>query len=109
MKILGDDYLGRIADTEKFLAKMVFNDQGAYIFSATRQHSEMKTAGISYEHDERGNALAARLKPDLIEIRYDSSFNNDRVTGIMRNILASPQLAVMKGWKVTYRGRPLNV
>jgi hypothetical protein len=79
------------------------------VFSAQYQHRTMKVPGISYEHEAKGNALAAMLMPGLIEIRHDKRFNDDRVTGIIRKLLASPELAVMKGWKVTYQGRSLAI
>lgn len=109
MKITGAEYLQRAAQAESFSAKMVFNDQGAFVFSAKSQHREMKAPGISYDHDGRGNALAAMLMPGVIEVRFDARFNDDRVVGIMRKLLASPDLAVMKGWKVTYQGRRLAI
>ena len=109
MKITGADYLQRLVPTGNFSAKMVFNDQGAFVFSARYQHRDMKAAGISYDHDARGNALAAMLKPGVVEIRFDPRFNDDRVVGIMRKLLASPELAVMSGWKVTYQGRSLGI
>ena len=108
MNITGADYLRRIARTENFMAKMVFNDRGAYVFSARFQHRDMKSPGVSYDHDERGNALAAMLKPGLVEIRFDSRFINDRVMGILRKLMASPELAALRGWKVTYKGKPLG-
>ncbi|MFC1657427.1 hypothetical protein ACFL2P_02515 [Candidatus Moduliflexota bacterium] len=108
MKIMGADYLQRIAGTEDFMGKMVFNDRGAYVFSARFQHRDMKAPGVSYDHEGRGNALAAMLKPGLVEIRFDPRFNNDRVMGILRKLLASPGLAAMRGWKVTYKGKPLG-
>jgi hypothetical protein len=109
MNILGADYLQRLADAESFTAKMVFNDRGAYIFSVQSQHRDMKAPGVSYDLDGRGNALAAMLKPGLIEIRFDPRFNADRVVGILRRLLAAPELAAMKGWRVTYKGKPLAV
>ena len=107
MKITGSDYLQRLVPTGAFTAKMVFNDQGAFIFSAKSQHREMKAPGISYDHEARGNAVAAMLKPGVIEIRHDPRFNDDRVAGILRKLLASPELVGMKGWKVTYQRRTL--
>ena len=109
MKIIGADYLERLDQTENFTGKMIFNDQGAFIFSAKSQHREMKTAGISYDHDARGNAVAAMLRSGVIEIRFDPRFNDDRIVGIMRRLLACPELAVMSGWKVTYQGRTLSL
>ena len=107
MKITGADYLQRAVQAGGFSAKMVFNDQGAYIFSAKMQHRDMKAPGVSYDHDGRGNALVAMLMPGAVEIRFDKRFNDDRVVGIMRKLLASPELAVMRDWKVTYQGRTL--
>lgn len=42
MKIAGADYLQRLVPTGNFSAKMVFNDQGAFVFSARYQHRDMK-------------------------------------------------------------------
>ena len=109
MKIIGADYLEKLIEAENFTGKMVFNDHGAFVFSAQLQHRDMKASGISYEHDARGNALAAMLKPDLIEIRFDPRFNDDRVVGMVRKLLMCPELAPMKGWKVTYQGRALTI
>jgi hypothetical protein len=109
VKIIGAEYLRRVVPSGTFTAKMVFNDQGAHVFSAQYQHRTMKTSGISYEHDGKGNALAAMLKQGLIEIRHDARFNDDRVVGIIRKLLACPELALMKGWKVTYQGRTMSV
>ncbi len=42
MKIIGADYLERLEQTENFTGKMVFNDHGAFIFSAQSQHRNTK-------------------------------------------------------------------
>ncbi|MDX9912064.1 MAG: hypothetical protein RBS39_09550 [Phycisphaerales bacterium] len=39
--------------------KKAFNDRGAIVFPASRQHREVKREGVSYEDNYRGNALAA--------------------------------------------------
>jgi len=49
------------------------------------------------------------LKPGVVEIRFDPRFNDDRVVRIIRKLLASPELAVMSGWKVTYQGRSIGL
>ena len=110
MVITGTDYLRRLVEQGGgFTAKMVFNDHGALLFSAQSQHSDMKAAGVSYEHDGRGNALAAMLLPGRIEVRFDTRFGEDRVAGILRKLLVTPEMEVMKGWTVTYRGKPLRI
>lgn len=109
MKITGADYLQRLTPGNTLMGKMVFNDQGAVMASAAAQHREMKAPGINYVQEGQGNALAAMLKPGLIEVRYDPRFSDDRVTGIVRKLLACPELVAAKGWRVTYRNKPLTI
>jgi len=46
MKITGADYLQWLVPTSNFSAKMVFNDQGAFVISARYQHRDMKVAAF---------------------------------------------------------------
>ena len=88
-------------------AKMVFNQRGAIIFSATRQHREMKGDGISYEDNYAGDALAAMLRPDAVEIRYHRAFDDAKVAWIVRELLKTPELSCLGAARVTYQGRVL--
>lgn len=109
MKITGADYLQRLTPGSTLMGKMVFNDQGAVIASDKLQHRDMGATGITYEQEGKGNALAAILKPGLIEVRFDPRFSDDRVAGMVRKLLACPELVVMKGWRLTCRNKPLEV
>ena len=97
-----------LMEKDHFSAKMVFNDSGAIFFRVNQQHCYQKAEGISYEDNYKGNALAAMLAPGKIEIRYHKGFTDQAVAGIIGAVLAHPDLAFMKGWRVTYQGRPLS-
>ena len=109
MKITGADYLKKLDEAGSFTAKMVFNDKGAVIFDVHSHHRDMRAPGIAYEDDSGGNAIAAMLMPKLIEVRFHLLFSDDRVVGIIRKLLACPELAFVKGWKVKYQGRILSI
>lgn len=47
---------------------MVFNDRGAVVFPAKRQHRETSAEGTSYGNGARRKSLDAMLRLDAIEI-----------------------------------------
>jgi hypothetical protein len=96
-----DDLIaGRVND-----AKMVFNDRGAIVFSARRQHREMKAEEISYEDDYLGNALAAMVRRDAIEIRFHRAYDDKAVARMVGQLLSMPELSALTQARVTYQGR----
>lgn len=109
MFLSGFEWLKALATEGGFSAKMVFNDAGAVAFSSDLQHCDQKGPQISYEDNYAGNALAAMLAPERIEIRYHKAFTDQRVTQIVRSLLAEPPLAFMRDWQVTYQGRRLSM
>ena len=109
MVLSGVELMISLVEGDYFSAKMVFNDKGAIFFPDSRQHSHQKAAGISYEDNYKGNALAAMLSPGKIEIRYHEQFTDHRVATVMASLMEEPQLSFMKGWQVTYQGRTLLV
>lgn len=106
---LGEQYLPALASGEVHEAKMVFNQRGAIVFPVSRQHREMKAAGISYEDDYKGNALAAMLRRDAIEIRFHQAFKDADVARIVAALLTLPEFARMRAAHVTYQGRAIRV
>ena len=107
MLLIGADYLVGLVEAGGFSAKMVFNAKGAIIFPVSAEHRDQTAAGISYKDNYKGSALAAMLTPGKIEIRYHKSFTDTAVTRIVAALLAQPELAFMKTWKVVYQGREL--
>ncbi len=107
MLILGADYLTSLLAKSSFSAKMVFNANGAIVFSVSQEHRDQKAPGISYEDDYKGNALAAMLAPGKIEVRGHQGFSDSRVADIVSTLLTQPELLCMKEWTVSYQGRIL--
>lgn len=97
-------FAGRVPDV-----KMVFNQHGAILFPSGRQHRDMKLEGISYEDNYAGNALAAMVRKDAIEIRYHKGFDDAVVARIVRDALAQPALRSLARARVTYQGRGVSL
>ena len=108
MHLSGVEYLDSLMEQEHFTAKMVFNADGAIIFTVEEQHRDQKAAGISYEDDYAGNALAAMLAPGRIEIRYHRDFPDQRIADIILRLLGQPELSRLRDWLATYQGRALS-
>ncbi len=109
MIVCGAEHLEDLTAGRVYDVKMVFNDHGAVVFPAKRQHREMKAEGISYEDDYRGNALAAMIRRNTIEIRFHRAFDDRAVAGIVSQLLATPEFVCLSNAQVTYRGRALTV
>lgn len=85
--------------------KCVVNDTDAVFFPGAIQHRDVKVAGVSYEDDYRGNALAATVSPRKIDIRFHKAYDDTRVQRIFSQILASPEVALLARYTVRYQGR----
>ncbi len=109
MNIIGAEHLEAMASGSTHQIKMAFNDRGAIIFSIAHQHREMKADGISYEDDYKGNALAAMLRREQIEIRFHQGFKDADVARIVESLLALPEFVSMQTARVMYQGRTLQV
>lgn len=109
MTIDGIKHLESLRNGQTSSIKVVFNEQGAVFFPVNRQHSDMKLPGVSYEDDYKGNALAAMIRPDAIEIRYHEAFSDQQVARIIRVMCDTIGMSLFSGHSVTYQGRALNV
>jgi hypothetical protein len=108
MKLIGVEFLNSQLAHPGFTVKAVFNRHGIIFFPAIEQHRDQKVAGISYEDDSAGNALAAMLTAGRMEIRNHREFSEPLVAQVVLNLMALPELAMLRGWQVTYGGRNLN-
>lgn len=105
MHITGAQHLDALISCKAHDLKMVFNASGAILFQSSRQHREMKGEGISYEDNYVGNALAAIVRRDAIEIRYHKQFNDAAVVEIVCRLRSLPELAALRMATATYQGR----
>lgn len=109
MIVIGSEFIAARVAAGEFCAKLVFNDAGAIFFNADLQHCDQKAAGVSYEDDYRGNALAAMVALGRIEIRFHSDFSDAQVARIVSHLVRMPGLEMMRDWNVTYQGRAIQV
>lgn len=108
MLILGTEHLEPVLSGDKHDAKLVFNKRGVIALPGDRQHRECKAEGISYEDDYVGNALAAMIRRDAIEIRFHKSFSDRDVTSIITLLLALDAFEPWRSAEITYQGRQIE-
>ncbi|MBI4861298.1 MAG: hypothetical protein HY815_13730 [Candidatus Riflebacteria bacterium] len=88
--------------------KAVFNERGIVVAPGSSQHNTLRAPGICYEHDHKGNALAAMIYAGRLEIRGHSAFPPERVRGLLVRISRLPGLVALRGLEVLYRGQRLG-
>jgi hypothetical protein len=108
MHISGANYVRELVEGHCASVKMVFNANGAWLFRVSELHREQKASGISYEDDYSGNALAAMLTKQQIEIRYHRNFNDAQVQVIIHTLRERPEMSVTRNWRVMYQGREVS-
>lgn len=109
MLLLGTEHLGPVLSGDKHDAKLVFNECGVIVLPGDRQHREFKAEGISYEDNYAGNALAAMIRRDAVEIRFHGSFSDRDVTRIVTSVLAFVDFEPWRTAKITYQGRSIEL
>jgi hypothetical protein len=109
MRITGLELVSSLLDGGIHTIKLVFNESGAVFFPATEQHRDQKIPGVSYEDDYLGNALAAILSYERMDIRYHNRFADTRVVQLVTELIDHPELSFLKSWKVNYQGRSLQI
>ena len=108
MRVIGVDLLERVIAGQCPAAKLVLNFSGAICFPLEQQHRDQQAAGIRYADDSAGNALAAIVRPDQIEIRGHRDFSPESVATLLGQLAAQPGLTALNGCKATYRGEPIH-
>lgn len=107
MKVLGFHSVESQVSEGGFLCKLIANESGVILFPYTTEHRDAGVAGIQYQDDSQGNALAAMVKENRIEFRFHKSFSDERVRNIARKMLALKEMSFAKRSTVTYQARIL--
>lgn len=89
--------------------KAIVNESGAIVFPVTTEHRDAGQTNIRYADNYEGNALAAMIKPGLVEFRYHQQFTDERVRKIAAEFLSHPALAFASTFSVTYQNRVIIV
>ena len=107
MRIIGLSSIKLELEQSGYFVKCIVNQDAVVFFSSRTQHRDMKREGLSYEDDYQGNAMAAVIKPNKIEVRFHSLFNDAQVKKIFQEILAIHEMSWAKNFVVVYQGRTL--
>jgi hypothetical protein len=107
MNIYGFDSIAGLLDDTGYLFKLIANERGVVLFPHTTEHRDSAQPGIVYADESRGNALAAMVKPNLIEFRQHRDFSDQRVLNILGRILELQEFAFARNFAVTYQARVL--
>ena len=85
MKVFGVAEILNAVSQDGYFVKCVVNSNAAVFFPGSVQHRDVKREGVSYEDDYQGNAMAAVIKPNKIEVRFHSGlFRRDGEEDIFR-------------------------
>jgi hypothetical protein len=87
--------------------KFLLNESGIAFFPASQQHRDVKTHGLSYEDDYRGNALAGIVSPGRVEIRYHSAYSDDRIRNLWSRALVMTEIVQAGLGSLYYQGREI--
>jgi hypothetical protein len=90
MIVYGFDSIAPLLEQDGYLFKMLANDSGVVLFPHNTEHRDATQPGIKYVDDSGGNAIAAMVKPGLIEFRYHRQFTDERVKRLAERILTLP-------------------
>ncbi|MGE0398939.1 MAG: hypothetical protein AB7T06_19675 [Kofleriaceae bacterium] len=107
--VVGIEHLLAIANGTIREGKMVINARGVVFGPVSTQHRDLRADGIRYADDYQGNALAAMLAPNRIELRFHKAFTDVQVVELIRRLTSEASLAFLAHWRVTYQGRDLSL
>ncbi len=88
--------------------KFILDETAIVFFPAAQQHREVKVAGVSYEDDYRGNAVAGLVTPERVEIRFHRDYSDERIRSLWRQVRSLTELAGAKFGTVYYQGREIH-
>lgn len=108
MLITGIDVVRAQIQQPGYFFKAIINDSGVVFFSGKTQHSSVKINGLSYEDDYKGNALAAVISNNRIEIRNHRDFDLPHVESIIKALFQDQEIECLNGFSVTYRGQTIK-
>jgi hypothetical protein len=87
--------------------KFILGDSTIVFFPVTQQHRDMKSNGLSYEEDYRGNAVAGLITPAGVEIRFHQAYSDERIRALWSRLRALPELADARLSPLVYQGREI--
>jgi len=87
--------------------KFILNDSAIVFLPVKHQHRDVKSHGLSYEDEYRGNALAGLVTPTGVEVRYHQAYSEERIRAIWTKLRALPDFADARLSRVLYQGKEI--
>ena len=87
--------------------KFILGDTAIVFLPVTQQHRDVKSHGLSYEDDYRGNAVAGLVTPEGAEIRFHSTYSDERIRTIWTKLRTLPEFSDARLGRLVYQGREI--
>jgi len=108
MQIVNAELVRRALEKPEATVKFIINDAAVVFFSATQQHRDVKTHGLSYEDNYRGNAAAGLLGVGRVEIRFHAHYSASHIRTLWSRVQAMPELIGLELGNLYYRGQEIR-
>jgi hypothetical protein len=107
MQVVNSQLIQQSSTQPAQAGKFIVNGSAIVFFPTTQQHNSVKSRGLSYEDEYRGNALAGIFGSGRIDIRFHRDSSGEHVRNIWSRVCAQAELTLFKGWAAFYQGRRL--
>jgi hypothetical protein len=108
VEIINSELLKATLASNGLSVKFLLGDGIIVFFPLTQQHRDIKSHGLSYEDDYRGNAVAGLVTPSGAEIRYHKGFSDDRIRALWARLRALPECSDARLGRLLYQGREIH-
>lgn len=108
MVIINPELLRNALASHGVTVKFLLGEGVIVFFPVTQQHREIKSHGLSYEDDYRGNAVAGLVTSSGAEIRFHRDYSDDRIRALWTKLRALPEFADLRLSRLSYQGREIR-
>ena len=108
MEVLGLETIALELEQPSFLVKCLLSEKTVAFFPATSQHVNVRIAGLRYEEESKGNALAATVAPRRFGVRLHAKFSAEVVGRIVHQMLERDDMIWARAIPVYYGNQRLD-
>ena len=109
MEIIHPELLLQTLAVQGSSVKFILADSAIVFLPVTQQHRDVKSHGLSYEDDYRGNAVAGLITPAGAEIRFHKQYSDEHIRAIWSKLRALPEFADARLSRLLYQGREIRL
>ena len=107
MQIINPELLNETLGGKSSNVKFILNDVGLVFFPVSQQHRDVKTNGLSYEDEYKGNAVAGLVTSNGVEIRFHKAYSDERIHSLWLKVRALSGFENPLLGKLAYQGREI--